>query len=90
MNPSEDGGPYLNVWEGNLNTQSKNYIPWGKKVSAQNETITLLHLLTHPIRYSIVKQLTKGKPLYISELSEKLGVDRKVVSFHLMTLEETV
>lgn len=54
----------------------------------QNENITLLHLLTHPIRYRIVKELEKGDPLYISELSDRLKVDRKVVSFHLMTLRE--
>lgn len=56
---------------------------------------TLLHVATHPIRYKIVKLLEKKQPLYIAQIVDGLGkagesgnVDRKLVSFHLMTLEK--
>jgi DNA-binding transcriptional ArsR family regulator len=42
-----------------------------------------------PIRLKIVKLLKQSKePLYIEQIAEKVGEDRRSVSFHLATLAE--
>ncbi len=46
-----------------------------------------VHVLLHPIRFKIVELLTDGQ-LHINEISNLLGVDRRLVSYHLLTLEE--
>jgi len=54
-----------------------------------DERMKSLHVASHPIRYRIMHELGKGKPLYINELSDKLDkTDRKIIAFHLMTLQE--
>ena len=45
------------------------------------------HVLLHPTRYRIAKLLAE-KPRHISELIEALGEDGRLVSYHLLTLEE--
>ena len=45
------------------------------------------HILLHPTRYRIAKLLAE-KPRHISELIEALGEDGRLVSYHLLTLEE--
>jgi predicted transcriptional regulator len=45
------------------------------------------HVLLHPIRFRIVELLAE-KPMHISEISKVLGDDRRLVSYHLLTLEE--
>jgi len=62
-------------------------------MSVRKDDVTLTHVLTHPIRYAIAKELAKGRPLYIQQLTQKVSktigkVDRKIISFHLMKLEE--
>jgi DNA-binding transcriptional ArsR family regulator len=62
-----------------------------RKVSSLlvNDDVKLIHIVSHPIRFGIAKELDKEKRLYINELSDRLGkVDRKIVAFHLMTLED--
>jgi len=46
-------------------------------------------MLLHPIRFKIVSVL-RGSPtsLYIDEIAERAGYDRRLVSFHLSTMED--
>lgn len=56
------------------------------------DSIKLIHIASHPVRFGILKELEKekGKPLYINQLSERLNkIDRKIIAFHLMTLEDS-
>lgn len=46
-----------------------------------------VHVLLHPIRCRIVELLAE-KPMHISEISKALGEERRLVSYHLLTLEE--
>lgn len=45
------------------------------------------HVLLHPIRFRIVDLLAE-KPMHINAISNALGEDRRLVSYHLLTLEE--
>jgi DNA-binding transcriptional ArsR family regulator len=45
------------------------------------------HILLHPTRYRIAELLAE-KPRHIHELIEALGEDRRLVSHHLLTMEE--
>ena len=52
-------------------------------------TLDEASIILQPIRYRIYQELKKaGKPLYVDEVAKRLGVDRRLVSFHLATLEE--
>ena len=46
-----------------------------------------MHALLHPIRYRIVERIAE-KPMHINEISKALGEERRLVSYHLLTLEE--
>jgi len=46
-----------------------------------------VHALLHPIRFRIVELLVE-KPMHINEMSKVLGEERRLVSYHLLTLEE--
>ncbi len=46
-------------------------------------------ILLHPERWKLIKALREIKePLFIGELAEKLKMDRRLVSYHLSTLEQ--
>jgi len=45
------------------------------------------HALLHPIRFRIVELLAE-KPMHINAISNALGEDRRLVSYHLQALEE--
>ena len=46
-------------------------------------------LLLHPVRWKIYQTLKKsGEPMYIDEIAETIGEDRRLISFHLSTLED--
>ncbi|MBE0516982.1 MAG: winged helix-turn-helix transcriptional regulator [Methanophagales archaeon] len=45
------------------------------------------HVLLHPIRFRIVELLAE-KPMHINAISNALEEDRRLVSYHLRTLEE--
>ena len=45
------------------------------------------HVLLHPIRFRIVELLAE-KPMYINEIAKAMGEERRLVSSHLLTLEE--
>ncbi len=46
-----------------------------------------VHVLLHPIRFRII-ELLRDEQLHINEISNILGEDRRLVSYHLLTLEE--
>ena len=45
------------------------------------------HILLHPIRFRILELLAE-KPMHINEISKASGEERRLVSYHLHTLEE--
>ena len=45
------------------------------------------HVLLHPIRYRIVELLME-KPMHINQISKVMGEERRLVSYHLLALEE--
>jgi len=45
------------------------------------------YVLLHPIRFRIVELLNE-KPMHINGLSKALGEERRLVSYHLLALEE--
>jgi predicted ArsR family transcriptional regulator len=52
-------------------------------------TLDEASIILQPIRYRIYQELKKaGKPLYVDEVAKRLDIDRRLVSFHLATLEE--
>lgn len=53
----------------------------------KDELLKEAHVILHPIRFKIVELLTE-KPMHISEISRALVEERRLVSYHLDTLEE--
>jgi DNA-binding transcriptional ArsR family regulator len=51
------------------------------------ELVTDAHVLLHPIRFRIV-QLLAQEPRHINGISKALSEERRLVSYHLITLEE--
>lgn len=51
------------------------------------EAITLRYLLSQPIRFAIVDLIRKEGKKYIAEISKELGINRKVISYHLRALQ---
>ena len=53
------------------------------------ETLTDGLIMLHPVRWRIIRTLKeKGVPMYIDEIAHAIDEDRRLVSFHLSTLEE--
>ncbi len=53
----------------------------------EDSLVKEVHVLLHPMRYKIVELLVE-KPMHINEISKVLGGERRLVSYHLLTLEE--
>ncbi len=53
----------------------------------EDSLIKEVHVLLHPMRYKIVELLAE-KPMHINGISKVLGGERRLVSYHLLTLEE--
>lgn len=48
-------------------------------------------ILLHPIRWKIYQALKeKGEPMYIDQLAKAIDEDRRLISFHLSTLEDNL
>ncbi|RZN33353.1 MAG: ArsR family transcriptional regulator [Methanophagales archaeon ANME-1-THS] len=45
------------------------------------------HVLLHPIRFRIVKLLAE-RPMHINEIAKAMEEERRLVSYHLLTLEQ--
>ena len=48
----------------------------------------LINIITSPSRLQILIELSRGKSMYVTELSQTLKMDRSTVSYHLSILEE--
>ena len=53
-----------------------------------NPDLESLQVASQATRLKILNALTKTKKMYASNLGEELGVERKVISFHLNALEK--
>ena len=53
----------------------------------EDELIKDAHVLLHPIRFRIVELLAE-KPLHINAISKAMSEERRLVSYHLLALEE--
>jgi len=53
----------------------------------EDELIRDAHVLLHPIRFRIVELLAQ-KPLHINAISKAMAEERRLVSYHLLALEE--
>ena len=53
----------------------------------EDELVKDAHVLLHPIRFRIVELLAE-KPIHINGISKAMGEERRLVSYHLLTLEE--
>jgi DNA-binding transcriptional ArsR family regulator len=58
-----------------------------KRKPLDNELLEDTHIFLHPVRYRIMELLAE-KPMYINALSSALGMERRLVAYHLATLEE--
>lgn len=59
-----------------------------KSVEDDAQLANLLYVLMQPTRRKIVNLLQSGESLYIEQIADKIGEDRRSVSFHLATLAE--
>ena len=58
-----------------------------KKSANFKKSTNLVHIATHPMRYKVLKLLYEtNKPMYIAEIARKVGVNKRLVGFHLLTL----
>ena len=46
------------------------------------------YVASHPTRLEILSRLEKNKKSYAAKLEELLKIDRKIIAFHLSTLEK--
>ena len=46
------------------------------------------HIFLHPERYRIMELLAE-KPMHINAISSAMGMERRIVAFHLQSLEES-
>ena len=53
----------------------------------KDSLVTDAHVLLHPIRFRMVELLAE-KPMHINAISKAVGEERRLVSYHLVTLEE--
>ena len=53
----------------------------------EEELVKDAHVLLHPIRFRIIELLMEN-PLHINGISKAMGEERRLISYHLLTLEE--
>ncbi len=56
-------------------------------MKVEDDLLKDVHVLLHPLRYRIAELLVE-KPMHINEISKVLVEERRLVSYHLLTLEE--
>ena len=55
----------------------------------EKRILELLHLLAHPVRFRVAKALVEaGEPIFIEQIAKRTVINRRLVSFHLLTLSE--
>jgi len=52
-----------------------------------DKTLEEAHVILHPIRFRIAELLIE-KPMHINEIAKTLGEERRLVTYHLQTLED--
>jgi predicted transcriptional regulator len=57
-------------------------------IDFDNPDLESLQIVSQPTRLKILHTLTRTKKMYASNLGQELGVERKVISFHLNALEK--
>ena len=58
-------------------------------MNVSEETLKNGMILLHPERRKIINLLKEsGKPLFINEIADKTKIERRLVSYHLSTLED--
>lgn len=61
----------------------------GKESSPMTEgEVEVRYLLSQPIRFGIVDLIRREGKKYIAEISKELGINRKIISYHLRALEK--
>jgi DNA-binding MarR family transcriptional regulator len=58
-----------------------------KRKPIEAELLEDSHIFLQPERYRIVELLAE-KPMHINALASTLGMERRLVTYHLQTLEE--
>ncbi len=58
----------------------------GKK-PMEDELLEDSHIFLHPVRYRLL-ELLEEQPRHINALAKALGMERRLVSYHLTTLED--
>jgi predicted transcriptional regulator len=58
-----------------------------KKEPLEDELLDDSHIFLHPVRYRLVELLAE-QPRHVNALSSALGMERRLVTYHLATLEE--
>jgi DNA-binding transcriptional ArsR family regulator len=56
-------------------------------IKMEDKLVKDAHVLLHPIRFRIVEFLVEN-PMHINGISKAMGEERRLVSYHLLTLEE--
>jgi DNA-binding transcriptional ArsR family regulator len=56
-------------------------------MTIDDELLNDAHILLHPLRYRIMEQLS-DEEIHINALSDRLDEERRLVSYHLLILEE--
>ncbi len=56
-------------------------------MNIEDTLVKSTHILLHPLRYRIAELLTE-RSMTLREITEALGEDRRLVSYHLLILEE--
>ncbi len=56
-------------------------------IKIEEELVKDAHVLLHPIRFRIIELLMEN-PLHINGISKAMGEERRLISYHLLTLEE--
>jgi hypothetical protein len=51
-------------------------------------TLELIHLITHPLRYKLLKHLEEFGETSLPELERILNEKRELINFHVLTLEQ--
>lgn len=60
----------------------------GSARGSKAEDIELIHVMTHPTRYAIAQKLLEKGKSYSSKMAGELGIERKVIDFHLSILRK--
>ena len=58
-------------------------------VRIDKEALSTLRIISHPLRYAILKKLGEVEALDLSDIRSVFGMDKKVVRFHLWKLERS-